>query len=278
MARRKPSLFDNVIERSTRLPWWAALAFAVAAYVWLHGVATSGMAAMTRYNQLGALLGLGDIGWLAAAGQYAVPAFFLLVAALSAYGRYKGRAHSGHTMLGPVRGPFSDITWQQFLVMAGKAFRRKGYTVVQTGRGGVMGKVDLALMKDGKTYLVLCKQWRAIKVGERSVRELHELMVAQGAAGGFVLTTGVFTDNACAFAASHHIELLDGKALQTLISGVRAPGRIFRDPLSVLTTGAPFCPECQSRMVLSKDERGAGSDRRYWRCSRHPDCVGTRPV
>jgi restriction system protein len=46
------------------------------------------------------------------------------------------------------------------------------------------------------SFLVQCKQWKAFKVGVQVVRELYGLMAAHGAAGGFVVTSGRFTDEA----------------------------------------------------------------------------------
>jgi len=49
------------------------------------------------------------------------------------------------------------------------------------------------------------------------VRELYGVMAAEGAACGFVVTSGVFTDEVRAFAVGRNIELIDGKALHALI-------------------------------------------------------------
>ncbi|OYW22794.1 MAG: hypothetical protein B7Z49_04045 [Hydrogenophilales bacterium 12-63-5] len=71
---------------------------------------------------------------------------------------------------------------------------------------------------------------------------------------------------------------MDGKALHALIRGVRVPGKFIPDPLSVMTTGAPFCPLCQTRMVRRKARHGANSGKEFWGCSRYPDCTGKRPA
>ena len=278
MARGNSSLLDKLIGLASKLPWWAALVFAGAAYVWLRGAVGHDVMAVAGSGKIGEIADRHSLQSWAVFGQFLLPAVFLLVAAMSVYGRFRHGSAFGQTVLGPARGALSDMTWRQFEVVLAKGFRRKGYTVAQTVGGGALGETDLVLIKDGQTYLVFSKQWRAIKVGERSVRELHKDMVARGAAGGFAVTTGVFTDNACAFAADHHIELLDGRGLQTMIGGIRAPGRFFRDPLSVMTMGAPFCPECQSRMVIRKARQGDHAGKKTWRCSRYPDCMGTRPV
>ena len=73
------------------------------------------------------------------------------------------------------------------------------------------------MRKDGETYLVQCKQWRAFKVGVPVVRELYGVMAAKGAAGGFVVTSGRFTAEAEAFAEGRNIRLLDGPKLERML-------------------------------------------------------------
>ncbi len=273
MARRKQNRFDEVIALTSRLPWWAGVVFAVAAYVWLHGMASSEVAAMAQPGKADEFVGRNVRHTLATVGQYLLPFAFLVGAALSAYGRYARRALHEQVVASPQRAALDEMSGQQFEALVGEAFRRKGYSVSATGDG-----TDLKLKKAGELFLVQCKQWRATRVGVNIVRALEGGMTARGAAGGFVLTSGVFTDEACAFARSKNIELIDGKALHALIRGVRAPVKFFRDPLSIMTTGAPYCPECQSRMAMRKARHGNHAGTKYWRCTRHPDCKGTRPA
>ena len=278
MARRKQSLFEDVIELSSKLPWWAGVVFAIAAYLWLHGAATSEAVAVAQPGKLAEFAGQNLFRSLALFGQYVLPAAFLLGAGMSAYGRYTRRALHEYVTTTPDQGALNAMSWKQFETLVGEAFRCKGYKVIGKGGSGPDGGVDLVLKKGGATFLVQCKQWRAIKVGVNIVRELYGVMAAKGATGGFVVTSGVFTDEARAFARGKNVELMDGKALHALIRGLRVPGKIFRDPLSVLTTGAPFCPECQSRMVLRKARHGPNAGKAFWGCTRYPECKGTRPT
>ena len=90
------------------------------------------------------------------------------------------------------------MSWREFELLVGEGFRLRGYQVVETGGGGADGGVDLVLTKPGKNggekFLVQCKQWRAFKVGVDVVRELYGVMAARGATGGFVVTSGRFTE------------------------------------------------------------------------------------
>lgn len=267
MARRKTSLADALIGVASLLPWWGAVALAVAAYGWLHGVAVDP-------GRMGVLLGEDRARTLAAVLQYGMPLLLLLLAALSAYGRRRRSASSTQMTVSPAGGALNTMSWKEFEAVVAEAFRRKGYSVAD--KGGTTA--DLMLRKSGKIFLVHCKQWRAIQVGVNPVRELYGAIVGQGAAGGFLLTSGVFTDEARAFARGRPIKLMDGKALHTLTRGVRLPRRLFRDTLSVMTTGSPFCPVCQSRMVKRKVRSESKADKMIWCCSRYPDCKGTRPL
>lgn len=274
MARGKQNRFKGVGQIVTQPLWWLGVALAIAAYFWLHGVAASEATAAALAGMLG-VVGPSQVRTLASVGQYLLPLVLLLAAVVWAYGRHARRAQGA---AGPDEGELNAMSGQQFVTRVGQGFRRKGYSVREAVGGESDGGVDLVLKKDGATFLVQCKQWRAPRVGVNIVRELHGVMAAQGAVGGFVVTSGVFTDEAAAFARDRDIELMDGEALRALIDGVKAPVKYFRDPLSILTMGAPYCPECQFRMVKRKARHGENAGKEYWRCARYPDCKGIRAI
>ncbi|MFP5408200.1 MAG: restriction endonuclease [Gammaproteobacteria bacterium] len=278
MERRKPSRFEGLVERAGTLPWWMGVVLAIAVYFGLHSIVASEGASVWQPDMTNPFASQNIFIMLAAVGQYLLPLVFLLAAGVSAYGHYKRQALHDRVVGSPDRRALSNVSWRQFEALVSEAFRRRGYSVRATGSGMPDGAVDLTLKKDGQTYLVQCKQWRAARVGVNSPRELYDVIASRSAAGGFVLTSGIFTDEARAFVRGKNIELIDGKALLALIGGVRAPVKFFRDPLSINTTGAPFCPECQSRMVMRKAKHGLNAGKDYWRCARHPDCKGTRPA
>lgn len=55
------------------------------------------------------------------------------------------------------------MSWQEFELLVGEAFRLQGYEVAEIGGGGPDGGVDLVLRKDREKFLVQCKQWKAFK-------------------------------------------------------------------------------------------------------------------
>lgn len=225
MARRKQNFIEDLIEITSKLPWWMGVALAIVAYVWLHSVAVSEVTAVIQSGKMGNFVGQTLFKTLASVGQYLLPFAFLVGAAMSAFGRSKRRALHEQVAASPDRGALNDMSWQQFEALVGEAFRRKGYAVSETGGGAADGGIDLALKKEGETFLVQCKQWKAYKVSVTTVRELYGVMAAEGATGGFVVTSGVFTDEARAFASGRNIELMDGKALHALIRGVSVPAK-----------------------------------------------------
>ena len=117
------------------------------------------------------------------------------------------------------------MSWQDFELLVGEAFRLQGYEVTELGGEGPDGGVDLVLRKGREKFLVQCKQWRAFKVGVAVVRELYGVMAAKGAAGGFVVTSGSFTEEAIAFASGRNVTLVDGPKLFGLIQQAKARSR-----------------------------------------------------
>lgn len=278
MARRKQNPVEDLIAITSKLPWWVGVVLAIVAYVWLHNIAASEVTAVTQPGQMGQLVTQTLFKTLASGGQYLLPFVFLVGAGSSAFGRYKRRALHGQVAASPDRGALNEMSWQQFEALVGEAFRRKGYAVTETGGGGADGGIDLALKKEGETFLVQCKQWKAYKVSVTTVRELYGVMAAEGATGGFVVTSGVFTDEARAFAVGRNIELMDGKALHALIRGVSVPAKAAMASPAATPAGSPACPVCQSGMVRRTAKRGANSGNEFWGCSRYPGCKGIRAI
>nr|WP_276733221.1 restriction endonuclease [Thiomonas arsenitoxydans] len=84
----------------------------------------------------------------------------------------------------------------------------------------------------------IASRQKTYKVGVEVVRDLYGAMAAKGATGGFVVTSGTFTDAAEDFAHSRHLKLLDGSKLRLMI------GRTQR--------GEPVTPRCYKCFMLHK--------------------------
>jgi restriction system protein len=132
------------------------------------------------------------------------------------------------------------------------------------------------LSRGSDRYFVQCKQWKARQVGVQTVRELYGVMAAQGAAGGYVVTSGVFTDEARRFAEGREVKLIGGGQLFGMIRDAKsapAPSRGDREG-----SAAPACPQCGSVMVLRTARKGSNAGNSFWGCSTFPGCKGTRPA
>lgn len=152
----------------------------------------------------------------------------------------------------------------------------RGYAVTERGGGGADGGVDIELRKGSEIFLVQCKQWRAYKVSVTVVRELYGVMAARGAAGGFVVTSGVFTSDAEVFARGRNIELIDGSILQTMIEQTKKGRPGERVLAASPSRDGPVCPKCGSQMIRRTAKQGPNAGNEFWGCSTYPKCHGIR--
>ncbi len=155
MARRKKqSLLEDLIEITAMLPWWVGVLLAPIAYLVLHHYATAEVAPVARL----AANVVGQIGkMLAMVGQYLIPVALIIGAGISAYGRHKREALFTDVQASSSTSALNDMSWQEFEMLVGEAFRRRGYTVSESGGGGADGGVDLVLRKGNEKSLVQCK-------------------------------------------------------------------------------------------------------------------------
>lgn len=292
MARRKKSSpAEDFMELVAMLPWWAGVALAVLSYVLLHKVAAQPFAVATQPGQVSAMVTQGLWKGLASVGQYIAPILCLAGAGMSAWQRKVRRKLVEDVAQSKASDALDGMSWREFELLVGEGFRLQGYQVVETGGGGADGGVDLVLSKPGRNggekFLVQCKQWRAYKVGVDVVRELYGVMAARGATGGFVVTSGRFTDEAVSFASGRNVALVDGPKLRGLLQQARAsasssaPARPATQPAAP-TKGAPAesppCPLCSKPMVQRAAKRGANAGSEFWGCTDYPACRGTRSI
>jgi len=283
--RRKTSPAEGLMDVVALLPWWAGVALALASYFVLHQLAAQPAAVAVQPGQIGALVTQSIWRGLATAGQYALPMIFLVGAGLSAWRQRERSQLVENVTAGKATDALDGMTWQQFERLVGEAFRLQGYRVMETGGGGADGGIDLVLSKDGEKHLVQCKQWRAYKVGVDVVRELYGVMAARGAAGGFVVTSGLFTAEAMSFAEGRNVSLVDGPNLHGLIrqaQGAARPQERTAEPEQTVNapTASPtaICPSCAKPMARRMARRGANAGGEFWGCTGYPACKGTRPI
>lgn len=283
MARKKDGgALALVYEVATLLPWWAGTGLAVIAYVVLHRYATAEVATSAVPGQIGQMV-VGQLTkTLASIGQYVVPFLFLAGAVASFLGKRKRAGLIDDVATGKPGEALRGMSWRDFELLVGEAFRLQGYSVTETGGGGADGGIDLKLKKGSEVFLVQCKQWRAYKVSVNVVRELFGVMSAEGATGGFVVTSGIFTADAKAFAEGRNIDLIDGQALTKMIDRARAARSTGQSAKTttpeavapIVTSEEPSCPRCGGSMVKRIAKQGTNAGGAFWGCTAFPKCRG----
>ena len=291
MARRKKtSPAEDLMDLVAMLPWWAGVGVAVVTYLLFHGVASQSVVAATQPGQMGTMVVQTLWKTFASIGQYVLPIICLAGAGMSAWRRHERKRLVIDVAQSKASDALDGMSWREFEMLVGEGFRLQGYKVVESGGGGPDGGIDLVLTRPGKNggekFLVQCKQWRALKVGVDVVRELYGVMAAKGATGGFVVTSGRYTEDAISFANGRNVTLIDGPKLHGLLRQAKtADDRSAAQPAaasSVQPSAAPTqtssCPLCSKPMARRVAKRGANAGGKFWGCTGYPACRGTRPI
>jgi restriction system protein len=277
--KKKSSLFEDIVELTALLPWWLGVSLAIVSYFVLHSMAAAQVVMTTDSPQhVGQIITGTLMKTLASIGQYLLPFLCLIGAVVSLWRRRTRTKLVDDVIAGAGSSALQNMSWQAFEKVVGEAFRLQGYSVRENGGGGADGGIDLVLKKDGEEFLVQCKQWRAQKVGVTVIRELYGVMAASGAAGGFVVTCGRYTEEARTFAEGRNITLLDGGELERMIRQTprgSEPASTSASPLPEVADVAPGCPACGKAMLLRTAQRGAHAGKKFWGCSAYPACKGT---
>lgn len=260
------------------LPWWAGVMASIGLYIGLHAYAIQAAMPITPGAQLGPSVLQAMFRTLASIFQYVLPVVCLAAAGASAWKSSQRKSLAQGVTASGSASSLDGMSWHEFELLVGEAFRQKGYKVSELGGAGPDGGVDLVLTKSSEKFLVQCKQWKAFKVGVDVVRELYGVMAAKGAAGGFVVTSGKFTADAQEFARGRNVTLVDGDKLYAMLQSARA-GLKQGTQASGSPVGsgvlAPACPACGSSMVKREAKRGANAGNAFWGCSTYPKCRGT---
>ncbi|MEX2499348.1 MAG: restriction endonuclease [Wenzhouxiangellaceae bacterium] len=212
---------------------------------------------------------------LARIGQYLLPLLFLVAALGSVLKQLKINGMFQAVAKEPEPG-LAKLSWSEFEELVGELFRRRGFTVKRTGKPGPDGGVDVELRRDGKLFLVQCKHWKNRRVTVDKVRALLGVMTARQAAGGFLVTSGRFTEDAKSFAKGVNLELIDGHALVEYLDRP-TEAEIWNVPvatpkLDLPSNPVPICPECGEPMATRIARRGPTAGTQFWGCTSFPTC------
>ena len=302
MARKNkntPTLLDGALSLLAHLPWWLCLGLSVASFAYFRTIDTTPKTTNpANAEQVAEMIESGILGGLVLVAQHAIPILFLAAAGLSFFARAHRKALLRRVEQARSLEALQMMTWQEFELLVGEAFRRRGFGIQEQGGEGPDGGVDLVLNKSGKRYLVQCKQWKVTTVGVDIVRQHYGVMAAARADGGFVVTSDRFTDAARQFAHGR-VTLIDGSELFNMIQETRggspspapasqtlapvpenardtAPTRAPLKTNPQPEVSAPACPHCNSAMALRTSRKGPTMGNQFWGCTRFPACRGVR--
>jgi restriction system protein len=286
MARRqKTSTAEDLMDVVALLPWWAGVGLAFLAYIVLHSVAGQEVVVNTTPGQIHTVVLPNMLKALAGIGQYILPLICLVGGVVSAVRRSKRETLIKDVATSSAANALDGVTWKEFEILVGEAFRLQGYQVTENHAGGPDGGIDVVLRKGNEKFFVQCKQWKAFSVGVKVVRELYGVMAAERAVGGFVVTSGQFTNDAEEFAKGRNVELIDGPKLMTMIRTAQAARKssvaALKPAMPAALTPAPAhatpsCPVCSKAMVQRTAKKGANAGQAFWGCTGYPSCRGTR--
>ncbi len=200
---------------------------------------------------------------------------------------------------------YFEMKPQHFEDAIAELFRELGYEVQQTPYSNDRGK-DAIARKDGRKYLIECKRYEASNtIGRRELQVFVAAMKEENAESGFYINTGRFASTAPEYAARNQIELYDRVRFPELVNRaypIREDvsttsamclefGAVERLSISQVPTfgtcpnGHQIANEITPTVICNALERGGvcercGSElrlinsryRRFWGCSRYPQC------
>lgn len=275
MARRKnTSPLEDLLDIASSINWKISLLIAIFSYFFFHYFAIQTLPIATDLqsvtNSLPKQLFITFSKFL----QYVIPVIFIIGSCVSSIKcKKKIKLLDQQSSIESIR----DMSWQEFELLVGEAFRRKGFEVRENGGGGADGGIDLILTKNGKKSIVQCKRWKTFSIGVPLIRELYGVMTAERANDCIFVSSGNYTAEARLFAEDKPIWLIDGTELLEMIAGVQTQPNIkkpssYQQPV----TKTPECPLCGSVMVKRTARKGANAGKEFWGCAAYPACRGTR--
>ncbi len=277
--------FNRIVDFAkllSRVPPWFTLPLAVAAYFVCHHFAVKPVATVViGAEAAGDAAAMTIVRALAVVFQFLVPLCLVMSAAMWAKDFIERRRLKRLAERAADADVLAGLSWEALERVAAQGFASMGFEAQLTAEGAD-GGYDIVLTSPAGRFLVQAKHWREGSVGVDVVRALYGVVQAEGATGGYVVTSGSFTLAAAEFATGKPIWLYTGKRLRDLLAagkGVARIGNVPSDRLKLpLPADAVTCPLCEGRMVLREARRGQYSGKRFYGCSQFPACSGLRAV
>jgi restriction system protein len=196
----------NIIDFLVQIPWWVSVTLSASFYLLLKFLVPFFETQSTLVNEVHVSL-----------GPVFAPVVALAFLAPISFSLLKSNRRKKLVALKEEIQAIQELSWQQFKELVANAYRGKGYTIMESSTFTADPSVDLVLRQGANIYLVQCRYWQNRKLGRREARNLFSLMHDKQASGVFLLTTGIFTNEARHYALGRPINLIDGIALVELL-------------------------------------------------------------
>ncbi len=200
----------NIIDFLTQIPWWVSVALSATFYVLLKFAVPYFETQSTLVNEVD--VSLGPVLAPLVALAFLSPVTFSLLK----FNRKKKLQDLKKELQA-----IQELSWQEFKTLVADAFRQVGYIILENSAFTSDPSVDLVMRKGANLYLVQCRYWQNRKLGKREVKNLFSLMQDKQASGVFLLTTGIFSNEARHYAASKPVNLVDGIDLIELLDKIK---------------------------------------------------------
>ena len=196
----------NFIDFLAQIPWWLSVALSITFYIVLKFIVPYFEAQSLLVNEVHVSLGPVLAPIVALAFLSPVPFSLFKFNRKKKLQNFKEEIQS-----------IQDLSWQEFKEIVAEAYRGSGYIIPENNVFTSDPSVDLIMRKGANLYLVQCRYWQNRKLGKREVKNLFTLMHDKQASGVFLLTTGIFTNEARHYALNRPITLVDGISLLKLL-------------------------------------------------------------
>lgn len=152
MKRENQSMFEDLVELTSMVPWWIGVLLAVASFLILHNLAAIKVAGSLKPAEIGNLLVEQLWVTLAFFVHLILPVVFLVGAVISAIKNRKRGLLISKVAGNPSASGLNDMSWGEFEILVGEFFLKKGIFSYGKGGSGPDSGVDLEMKKNNETF------------------------------------------------------------------------------------------------------------------------------
>jgi len=199
----------NIIDFLAQIPWWISVTLSATFYVLLKFVFPHFEAQSAMVNEVHVSL-----------SPFLAPVVALAFLSPVTFNLLKFNRKKKLQELKEEIQTIQEVSWPEFKKLVAEAYRQAGYIILENNVFAEDPSIDLVMRKGANLYLVQCRYWQNRKLGRREVKNLFALLHDKQASGAFLLTTGIFTNEARHYAANRPVNLVDGIELVKLLGNV----------------------------------------------------------